>query len=280
MSTVHKLLTELEKAEEEAEAITDEAVTKEIIELAMRLSKRLRADAYAELMAAKESMGEVVRGAAAVKQEYEKKLGDRDARIGEVESENEKLAKAVEGLKEDLESSRLELVKVRESNEGLRSALEEREKALVVAEKRAGEALAALEHFRGAVRDQREQIERDRDGQVGALQAEIRGLRAAMSVKLDELRGLSEQNAAMAQEIRLERAKAIELERKAEALEEGSGKLLEALSEKWGDGFTLMRELRDRLLIQADVKPADLKQHKRKPPRIMKAGRTTDGHEE
>lgn len=238
MRSVHKLLSELEKSEEEADNLTEEGITKEIVELAIRISKRLRADAYAEVIAGKETLSEVVRGADAVRAEYQDAVASKDERIAELESENAALAGRIETLERGHSLCLMEKVRLEEGVEGLKKALE-------VQEKRATDAMASLLHFRDAAKDQREQMERARDSQVGGLTAELRGLKASLAVKLDEIRTLNEQNISLTHELKVERGRARAIEQKDETRQ-----LLQTVADQWGEGVGLMKEVRDKMVLR------------------------------
>jgi chromosome segregation ATPase len=77
----------------------------------------------------------------------------------------------------------------------------------------------ALEHYRNASKDQRDQDQRRHENQIQQLQADIRQLNQTLSVKQTEITQLNKDNARLTTELNASRKQLYHLERQLEQLE-------------------------------------------------------------
>lgn len=221
-TTIHKYLRELKAEEGAAGASVSDAIQALVVQLAGQL--RAEADISVEAVrgefAAERSQHEVQ--TAALSAELAASRRQHQAVSRQLETIQQELARVREGLQQ--EQLARHTVEVRNQELMERLAVSERHQASL--EQKHQHARDALEHFRAAAKEQREQESKRHEHQVQSLQAELRQAQQASALKQEQLTQLNKEAAMLAaelaankQSIYLERELSRRLERKVEQLQ-------------------------------------------------------------
>lgn len=213
-TTIHRYLKELE--EEEGAALKQAGSTSDaILDLVGRLAARLHEEAQVVV---------------------DQQVAAATAQRQQVRAEADKLATDLAALRTELEQAQTTLASVRAAHADMQAALQQR---TIEAERSAQQvqdlnarlaehegfrrsleeklqhAHQALEHFRNASKEQRDQDVRRQERQVQQLQAELRQANQALIVKQGEITQLNKEGARLVAEVAASGKRARELETQA-----------------------------------------------------------------
>lgn len=177
-TTIHRYLKEIEEAEGGSQT-PQVAVSDAIMRLSAQLAGQLREDAEAQV----QRISQELEAARAQWNDERSNLHDELSAVrGELERAQLALGEAETArlaMQQHLASKETALVQLSEQLNALKEQLDQARQHARSQEERSRHAQQALEHFRGAAKDQREQLQRQHDEQLQYLQAEIRQLRDA-----------------------------------------------------------------------------------------------------
>jgi len=237
-TTIHRYLKELE--EEGATQLGDETLLSNALkEMIGRMAARLRDDA---LQRAEEAncrwqveKSHMVSQLSATQTKLQE-LGRIHAAL-EASLEGECTAHADTQAK--LHQAEIRAERAEQLAKGLEQQLDENQKHLASLEEKHRHAREALDHFRNAAKEQREQEQLRHDAQVQQLQAELRTLNQTLIVKQSDITQLNRDNASLVGKVGEQRKQAKQLEKhiaeatkKAELASEMSTKLIAVTQEK------------------------------------------------
>jgi DNA repair exonuclease SbcCD ATPase subunit len=221
-TTIHKYLREIE-AEEGGQS---PSVSDAILALVAQLADQLQGEATTKIEAIHAQMAEQQAAHRRVQSGLEAQLADMrqalDAVSRQLESSQQDLAR----LKDQLGGEQIARHIAEQRSLDLGERLADAQQHQASLEEKHGHARDALEHYRAASKEQREQENRRHEQQVQAVQAELRQAQLVVSVKLEELTRLNKEAAALATELStskqtvyLERETSRNLARKVEQLQ-------------------------------------------------------------
>jgi len=187
-TTIHRYLKEIEEEEGGRRPPPQVAVSDSIAELVGRLSERLADEVQAEFKTYREQAEAEKKRLQAVVDEMSARLKAQQAFHGEQAAEIEALTGQTSRLTKQSESLAQELDARTQAVAQLEARLAEQQALFKTMEARHQHAVDALEHFRTAAREQREQLVRQHDSQQTYLQGELRRAQENLKVSQNELR--------------------------------------------------------------------------------------------
>jgi chromosome segregation ATPase len=209
-TTIHKYLREIEAGEGgEKQAVGDA-----ILALAAQLAEQLKREATAELDELRARVAEQRAADERARLELETQLGEVRRACDEVAQRLESREQDLAALHSQLGDEKIARHTAEQRVLDLNVRLADAQRHQASLEEKHTHARDALEHYRTAAREQREQEQRRHEHQVQGLQAELRQAQRALSLKQDELTRLNKEAAALASELGGSR-QALHLEREA-----------------------------------------------------------------
>ena len=200
-TTIHRYLKELDDSDP-LQSGTPKALSEELGELVSRLAARLQEEAGSALKAAEAAFA-AERAGLLVRLERDR------LRIAELDRQRSELEQALGDEQASLRQSRdqaqqmqVELARLDQLQRDQKQRLEERDARIASLEEKHRHAREALEHYRNAVKEQREQEQRRHEGQVQQLQLELRQSQQTLIVKQDAILQLNRDNERLLGELR------------------------------------------------------------------------------
>lgn len=200
-TTIHRYLKELDEVDQRREA-PQQGLSDELSELVARVAQRLA-----------EESGEQIEQALAVsgaeKSELLEQLKASQYALGELQQQFD-----IQRIALDTESAELQTclttlqveqtrnARLSQSNLDLEVRLKDKDEQIRSLEEKHLHARDALEHYRGAIKQQREQEQRRHEGQLQQVQIEVRQLQQTLIIKQDELTRLNRDNERFLSEAR------------------------------------------------------------------------------
>jgi chromosome segregation ATPase len=192
-TTIHRYLKELDNGVERVEA-PSEPIDDELAGLVARLAQRLKEQAQEPIDQARE--------------QFERQRKELETQLHEAQQTNTQLQEHYEfqslALTQESEAlqSTLSMLQTEQTrNAGLNQALadfelrlQDKDEQIRSLEEKHLHARDALEHYRNAVKDQREQEQRRHEGQVQQIQMELRQAQQSAMVRQDEITQLHRDN--------------------------------------------------------------------------------------
>lgn len=196
-TTIHKFLRELEAGE----GTPTLSVSDAILALTTQLADQLKAEADADI-------GTIRTQLHAERQTHAAALADLEQQLEAARAASEKLSGQLETAQEDTAAltARLHTEEIARHTAEQRTAdlnvrLGDAERHQASLEDKHRSAREALEHYRTAAKEQREQDTRRHAQQVQGVQAELRQAQLTIAVKLEETTRLNKEAAALANEL-------------------------------------------------------------------------------
>ena len=247
-ATIHRYLKEIEE-EEGGNAGTQVAVSEAIQDLSARLAERLHQEADQRLAALtdkhKAEIAALNDAMAALRNESESFRGQAERQAIDLSTEKTAHANTMAALQEE-RIARAQMAQRIQDMEGLLAKEETHRLSL---EEKHQHAREALEHFRAAAKEQREQDQRQSEQQIQFLQGELRSAKDTVNTKQQELIRSHEDNARLSSELTHARS---ELHR-----QEGEVRSLRSVKEQLAVAEVKNQQLSDQL-AQANGRVADL----------------------
>ena len=192
-TTIHRYLKELDDGVERAEA-PPAPIDDELAGLVSRLAQRLKEQAQEPIDQAREQFEQQ-------RKELETRLQAADQANTQLQEHYEVQSLALTQESEALQDTRALLQTEQTRNAGLNQALadfelrlQDKDEQIRSLEEKHLHARDALEHYRNAVKDQREQEQRRHEGQVQQIQMELRQAQQSAMVRQDEITQLHRDN--------------------------------------------------------------------------------------
>ncbi|RON52339.1 integrase [Pseudomonas frederiksbergensis] len=192
-TTIHRYLKELDGGPERAET-TQEPIDDELAGLVARLAQRLKEQAQEPIDQAREQFDHQ-------RKELESQLDEAREANNELHQQYEIQSLALTQESDALLETRSMLQTEQTRNAGLNQALsdfelrlKDKDEQIRSLEEKHLHARDALEHYRNAVKEQREQDQRRHEGQVQQIQMELRQAQQSALVRQDEITQLHRDN--------------------------------------------------------------------------------------
>ncbi|MFJ2682990.1 DNA-binding protein [Pseudomonas sp. NPDC087342] len=192
-TTIHRYLKELDGGPERTEA-TSEPIDDELAGLVSRLAQRLKEQAQEPIDQAREQFDRQ-------RKELETQLDEAREANSELHQQYEIQSLALTQESDALLETRSMLQTEQTRNAGLNQALadfelrlKDKDEQIRSLEEKHLHARDALEHYRNAVKEQREQDQRRHEGQVQQIQMELRQAQQSALVRRDEITQLHRDN--------------------------------------------------------------------------------------
>jgi hypothetical protein len=196
-TTIHRYLREIEAEEGGRKASISDAV----LELVTQLADQLQSEAAADVDAVRAQMAEQEAQHAQMRSELEAKLAESKRALDAASQQLVSIQEDIVGLKDQLGSERISKHIAEQRSLDLSERLADAERHQISLEEKHRHARDALEHYRSASKEQREQENRRHEQQVQALQVELRQTQLAAAAKHEELTRLNKEAAALATEL-------------------------------------------------------------------------------
>lgn len=196
-TTIHKYLREIEAEEGAATPAASEA----ILALVGQLADQLQREAATEIDAMRVQMAEL-------RDAHERAQAGLEARLADLRRALDATSRELDAsqhdgavLKERLGGEQIARYTAEQHSRDLGERLADAQRHQASLEEKHRHARDALEHYRTAAKEQREQESRRHEQQVQGLQAELKQVRLAAAVKQEEWTHLNQQAAALASEL-------------------------------------------------------------------------------
>lgn len=209
-TTIHKYLREIEVEEGGA----TQAVSDAIFALATQLAEQLKREATAELDEVRARMNDQRAADERARAELEAKLGEARRAVNDVSRRLEACEQDLATVQNQLGAEKIARHTAEQRVLDLNDRLADAERYQESLEEKHKHARDALELYRTASKEQREQEQRRYEHQVHGLQTELKQAQLAFSLKQEELRRLNKEAAALATELGSVK-QALHLEREA-----------------------------------------------------------------
>lgn len=210
-TTIHRYLKELEEVDQRRGA-PQPALSDELSELVTRLAQRLAEEG-------EEQIERAIAAADADKTELSEQLKASQDALGQLQQQFDIQRIALETESSELQTCRTTLqaeqtrnARLSQSNLDLEVRLKEKDEQIRSLEEKHLHARDALEHYRGAIKEQREQEQRRHEGQLQQVQMELRHLQQTLIIKQDELTQLNRDNERLLTEARQQQKAYLDLE--------------------------------------------------------------------
>jgi len=209
-TTIHKYLREIEVEEGGA----TQAVSDAIFALATQLAEQLKREATAELDEVRARMNDQRAADERARAELEAKLGEARRAVNDVSRRLEACEQDLATVQNQLGAEKIARHTAEQRVLDLNDRLADAERHQESLEEKHKHARDALELYRTASKEQREQEQRRYEHQVHGLQTELKQAQLAFSLKQEELTRLNKEAAALATELGSVK-QALHLEREA-----------------------------------------------------------------
>ena len=198
-TTIHKYLKELE--EEEGAQPRKASISDALQDLVERLASRLHEEAEVRVNAAREMNTVQEARHSAEKKEFQQQLLATEAERDLLQSTLHAERTAHDTTKSALQQESIARHTAEQQIHDLKVRLAENEAHRLSLEEKHAHARQALEHFRNAAKEQREQEQRRHEQQVQQLQAELRQAQQTVVLRQEEVTRLNQQGAQLTAEL-------------------------------------------------------------------------------
>ena len=253
-TTIHRYLKELGEGTQPDDTEAPEPIDDELLALVSRLAQRLKEQAQEPINQARE--------------QFEQQRKDLETRLHEAEQANTQLQQhyelqslALAQESEALHSTRSMLQTEQTRNAGLNQALadfqlrlQDKDEQIRSLEEKHLHARDALEHYRNAVKEQREQEHSRHESQVQQLQMELRQAQQSALVRQDEITQLHRDNERLLTENRGTLRELSSLQEQLKQSNSRQDQLLEQANRVDGERTLLQERLRVALLESQSLK--------------------------
>lgn len=253
-TTIHRYLKELGESTQPDDTQAQEPIDDELLALVSRLAQRLKEQAQEPIDQARE--------------QFEQQRKDLETRLHQAEQANTQLQQhyelqslALAQESEALHSTRSMLQTEQTRNAGLNQALadfelrlQDKDEQIRSLEEKHLHARDALEHYRNAVKEQREQEHSRHESQVQQLQMEMRQAQQSALVRQDEITQLHRDNERLLTENRGTLRELSSLQEQLKQSNSRQDQLLEQANRVDGERTLLQERLRVALLESQSLK--------------------------
>ena len=242
-TTIHRYLKELDEADTRR-GVPREQIDDELTELVARLAQRLQEQAQEPIDRAQEHYEQLKTG-------LQEQLADAQQAQLHLQQQLEIQGNALSQETANLESTRSMLQTEQTRNAALNQAcsdfelrLKDRDEQIRSLEEKHLHARDALEHYRSAVKEQREQDQRRHEGQLQQVQMELRQAQQSALVRQDEITQLHRDNERVLSESRALSKELNQASDQQHKLSKLNGQLSGQLSQLQNDCTLLQERLR------------------------------------
>jgi DNA repair exonuclease SbcCD ATPase subunit len=216
-TTIHKYLRELEA--EEGAAVAGTSLSEELQAMVAGLADRLRVEADARVVSIQAECTAQLQAGVAVVDGLKAQLAASGEQARLLEQQLAAEHRALLATSEELQREKIARHTAEQHARDLRDRLQENEAHLTSLENKHVNARDALEHFRQASKEQREQDQRRHEHQVQQLQAESRNLQQLLVGKQEEVTRLNQDGTRLVSDLRHARQALAEIKQSAERKE-------------------------------------------------------------
>ncbi|WP_371227782.1 DNA-binding protein [Pseudomonas sp. QE6] len=201
-STIHRYLKEIE-AENAPRSSERPSLSDNLTELVAQLASQLQKEA-------RQSVAEDRAALSRERLDYQQQVRNAQAQIDLLKESVQAMEAQLQGARSQLQAAQeqkhqadLANARLRQLGSDLETRLRERDAQILSLEEKHNHARLALDHFRQAAKEQREQEQRQHEAQVQQLGVELRQLQQSMIVRQDQLTQLNRDNERLLTEARL-----------------------------------------------------------------------------
>jgi chromosome segregation ATPase len=210
-TTIHRYLKELDEVDQRRSA-PQQALSDELSELVSRLAQRLKEES-------EEQIERALAAADADKTELSEQLRASQHAFGQLQQQFDIQRSALETESSELQTCRTTSqaeqtrnARLSQSCSDLELRVKEKDEQIRSLEEKHLHGRDALEHYRSAIKEQREQEQRRHEGQLQQIQMELRHLQQTLIIKQDELTQLNRDNERLLTEARQQQKAYLDLE--------------------------------------------------------------------
>jgi len=196
-TTIHKYLREIEVEE----GGSTQAVSDALLALVIQMAEQLKREATAELDEVRARMDDQRAADERARAETEAQLGEARRAVNDVSRRLEAREQDIAAVQTQLAAEKIARHTAEQRVLDLNGRLADAERHQASLEEKHKHARDALEHYRTAAKEQREQEQRRHEHQVHGLQTELKQAQLALSLKQEELTRLNKEAAALATEL-------------------------------------------------------------------------------
>lgn len=204
-STIHRYLKEIE-AENAPRSGQPRSLSDNLTELVTQLAGQLQQEA-------RQSVAEDRAALSRERLDYQQQVRNAQAQIDLLKDSVQAMEAQLHDARSQLQAAQeqkhqadLANARLRQLGSDLETRLRERDAQILSLEEKHNHARLALDHFRQAAKEQREQEQRQHEAQVQQLGVELRQLQQSMIVRQDQLTQLNRDNERLLTEARLLRS--------------------------------------------------------------------------
>lgn len=204
-STIHRYLKEIE-AENAPRSGQPRSLSDNLTELVTQLAGQLQQEA-------RQSVTEDRAALSRERLDYQQQVRNAQAQIDLLKDSVQAMEAQLQDARSQLQAAQeqkhqadLANARLRQLGSDLETRLRERDAQILSLEEKHNHARLALDHFRQAAKEQREQEQRQHEAQVQQLGVELRQLQQSMIVRQDQLTQLNRDNERLLTEARLLRS--------------------------------------------------------------------------
>jgi chromosome segregation ATPase len=200
-TTIHRYLKELDEVDQRRKA-PQQGLSDELNELVARVAQRLAEEG-------EEQIEQALAASRAEKSELLEQLQASQDALRQLQQQFDIQCSALDTESAELQTCRTTLqaeqtrnARLSQSNLDLEARMKDKDEQIRSLEEKHLHARDALEHYRGAIKEQREQEQRRHEGQLQQVQMELRHLQQTLIIKQDELTQLNRDNERLLTEAR------------------------------------------------------------------------------
>ncbi|MDH1728147.1 DNA-binding protein [Pseudomonas chengduensis] len=214
-TTIHRYLKELESTEQ-SRAKAPPSFSEQLANLVAQLAEQMHEEAQAAVAEEREQLALEKRGYEERIRQAEDRRRQSEAQCADLTEHLQSLQQTFHQMQQQRQNAEIEVVRLQQVEHDQQARLLDREEQIRSLEEKHQHSRDALEHFRQASKDQREQDQRRHETQVQQLQVEQRQLHQTLMIKQDELTQLNRDNARLLAEVRQQQKDVQTLERQLE----------------------------------------------------------------
>ena len=214
-TTIHRYLKELDEGDSRLAGTPD--ISQELTELVARLAQRLESQAQDIADQVRMRCDEELEARAAELAQLQAKVASDAEQLQQQTLRIREMDAALLATREALQQAQTENARVSQANLDLSARLQDKDGHIQSLEEKHLNARDALEHYRNAIKEQREQEQRRHEGQLQQLQMELRQAQQQAMVRQEEITALNRDNERLLGETRTTRR---ELDKQADQLEQ------------------------------------------------------------
>ncbi|WP_347926716.1 DNA-binding protein [Pseudomonas helvetica] len=200
-TTIHRYLKELDELDQRRKA-PQQGLSDELNELVARVAQRLAEEGEEQieqaLAASRVEKSELLEQLQASQDALRQLQQQLDIQRSALDTESAEL----QTCRTTLQAEQTRNARLSQSNLDLEARMKDKDEQIRSLEEKHLHARDALEHYRGAIKEQREQEQRRHEGQLQQVQMELRHLQQTLIIKQDELTQLNRDNERLLTEAR------------------------------------------------------------------------------